>query len=326
MNLENFDLSCYNLTDLYNGEIAEVAELADAHDSGSCGVTRAGSNPALGTKKSLRIQSPKKGSGYTDPDFLVGRKKICRFGGERLVEVKFYDYPVLCGKADEVRNHLIRLIEKGEKLFVVTLNSQIFLKAEQIPDYTEALKKASFHLPDGAGVVWAIKRHCNIDTDRIPGIDTMEYLCNESIKRGWSVYLLGAKPDVIKKAAEVLKSRGVKVVGYHHGYFEDQAPANEIRKLKPDLLFVGMGTPRQELWIYQHHNLPFKLAMGVGGSFDVISGVKKRAPKLFQKLRLEWFYRWLNEPIARARVPLDVMKFYFRVVRDGKNRNCEKIH
>jgi len=242
-----------------------------------------------------------------------------------LFEIKFYDYPVLCGNADEVRNHLISLIEKRQKLFVVTLNSQIFLKAEQIPDYMEALKNASFHLPDGAGVVWAIKRHCNIDTDRIPGIDTMEYLCNESIKRGWSVYLLGAKPDVIKKAAEVLKGRGVNVVGYHHGYFEDQTPANEIRKLKPDLLFVGMGTPRQELWIYQHRDLPYKLAMGVGGSFDVISGVKKRAPQLFQKLRLEWFYRWLREPIARARVPIDVMKFYFKVVRDGKGGNCKKI-
>jgi len=242
-----------------------------------------------------------------------------------LTQVQFYDYNVLCGKAEDVGRYLVELIEKGEKLFVVTLNSQIFLKAEQISDYKEVLQNASFHLPDGAGVVWAIKRHCAVHTDRIPGIDTMIYLCNEAVNRKWSVYLLGAKPDVIPKTAENLRKKGVNVVGYHHGYFEDQTPAEEIERLKPYLLFVGMGTPRQEFWIYQHRHLPFKLAMGVGGSFDVIAGVKKRAPVFFQKLRLEWFYRWLNEPIARARVPLDVAKFFFRVVLDGKNRTCQKV-
>ncbi|MEJ5256992.1 MAG: WecB/TagA/CpsF family glycosyltransferase [Fervidobacterium sp.] len=243
-----------------------------------------------------------------------------------MTEIKFYNYPILCGKADEVRNYLIEQIENGKKLFIVTLNSQIFLRAEQIPDYMKALRKADFHLPDGAGIVWAIKKHCNIKSDRIPGIDTMDYLCDEAVKRNWTVYLLGAKPDVVKKAADILKKRGVKIVGYHHGYFEDQTPAKEIQKLKPDLLFVGMGAPRQELWIAQHMHLPFKLAMGVGGSFDVIAGVKKRAPVFFQKMRLEWFYRWLTEPISRSRVPVDVMKFYFKVVLDGKAGACKTVH
>ncbi len=238
----------------------------------------------------------------------------------------FYSYPLICGKADELHNFLVQSIEEGRKLFVVTLNSQIFLRAQQIPDYDEALRNATFHLPDGAGVVWALKKHCGVKTDRVPGIDTMLYLCQEARLRKWKVYLLGARPDVVKKAAEKLSSSGVNIVGYHHGYFEDQTPANEIEKLKPDLLFVGMGAPRQELWIYQHMNLPFKLAMGVGGSFDVIAGVKKRAPKLFQRLRLEWFYRWLTEPIARSRVPVDVMKFFFKVVLDGKNGTCKKLH
>lgn len=240
-------------------------------------------------------------------------------------EVLFYSYSVLCGKTDELHNFLVKNIEERKKLFVVTLNSQIFLKAQQIEAYDEALRNATFHLPDGAGVVWAIKRHCNVKSDRIPGIDTMMYLCEEAKKRGWKVYLLGAKPDVIEKAARKLSENGVNIVGYHHGYFEDQTPAKEIARLKPDLLFVGMGAPRQELWIYQHLKLPFKLAMGVGGSFDVIAGVKKRAPKFFQKLRLEWFYRWLNEPIARFRVPFDVAKFLFTVVIKGDRKKvCKK--
>jgi len=94
--------------------------------------------------------------------------------------------------------------------------------------------------------------------------------------------LLGAKPDVVKLAAERLVEHSVDVVGYHHGYFTDETPSREIERLKPDLLFVGMGAPRQELWIHDHIDLPFKLAMGVGGSFDVIAGVKKRAPKFLQ--------------------------------------------
>ncbi|MGC8902064.1 MAG: WecB/TagA/CpsF family glycosyltransferase [Fervidobacterium sp.] len=241
-------------------------------------------------------------------------------------KVFFYSYPLICGKVEELHKYLLTSIQEGKKLFVVTLNSQIFLRAQQLPDYDEALKHATLHLPDGSGVVWAVKKHCKINTDRVPGIDTMIYLCNESKKHNWKVYLLGAKPDVVKKAAQRLKESGVNIVGYHHGYFEDQTPAKEITKLKPDLLFVGMGAPRQELWIFQHIDLPFKLAMGVGGSFDVIAGVKKRAPTLFQKLRLEWFYRWITEPVSRARVPIDVMKFFFKVVIDGKNGNCKKVH
>jgi len=242
-----------------------------------------------------------------------------------LEQVSFYSYNLLCGKAEELRRYLVDSIVSDNKLFVVTLNSQIFLRAQQIPDYDEALRHATFHLPDGSGVVWAVKRHCNVVTDRVPGIDTMLYLCEEARVREWKVYLLGARPDVVNRAAENLRNKGVNIVGYHHGYFEDQTPAEEIEKLKPDLLFVGMGAPRQELWIYQHMQLPFKLAMGVGGSFDVIAGVKKRAPKFFQKTRLEWFYRWITEPISRSRVPLDVAKFFFKVVLDGKDGNCKKI-
>ncbi|HCL98987.1 MAG TPA: glycosyltransferase [Fervidobacterium sp.] len=251
---------------------------------------------------------------------------IFRMVVERLNEVDFYNYKVLCGEANEIRNHLVTCIEDNQKLFVVTLNSQIFLKALELPEYNDAIEHATFHLPDGAGVVWAIKKHCKIITDRVPGIDTMQYLCEESKTRGWKVYLLGAKPDVVKLAAERLVEHSVDVVGYHHGYFTDETPSREIERLKPDLLFVGMGAPRQELWIHDHIDLPFKLAMGVGGSFDVIAGVKKRAPKFFQRMRLEWFYRWLSEPISRSSVPVDVLKFYFKVIFDGKDGNCKKIH
>ncbi|HOQ39586.1 MAG TPA: WecB/TagA/CpsF family glycosyltransferase [Fervidobacterium sp.] len=260
--------------------------------------------------------------GGTDPVFLNPVSMVV----EHLTKIDFYNYKILCGGASEIRNHLVSCIENGDKMFVVTLNSQIFLRALELSEYDDALKNATFHLPDGAGVVWAIKKHCKVVTDRVPGIDTMQYLCEESKSRKWKVYLLGGKPDAVKKAAEKLSESGVNIVGYHHGYFTDETPSREIEETKPDLLFVGMGAPRQEFWIHDHIDLPFKLAMGVGGSFDVIAGMKKRAPRLLQKMRLEWFYRWITDPISRSGVPVDVLKFYFKVIFDGKNGNCKEIH
>lgn len=246
-----------------------------------------------------------------------------------LSQVLFYGYKILCGPVDDVRNVIVESILAGRKLFVVTLNSQIFLRGLEDRAYHSAISDASFHLPDGAGVVLALKRLCSVDTDRIPGIETMEFLCKESTKHRWRVYLLGSRREVVEKAAKKLISEGVNVVGWHDGYFTGDGPVDEIQALEPDLLFVGMGVPRQEMWIHRHLDLPFKLAMGVGGSFDVIAGVKKRAPKLFQDLRLEWFYRWLSEPSKRARVPLDVARFYFKVILHGRNGKvfpCKKVH
>ncbi|WP_372590048.1 WecB/TagA/CpsF family glycosyltransferase [Fervidobacterium thailandense] len=242
--------------------------------------------------------------------------------------VEFNGYKILCGGARIIRNEIVNRIKNGEKLFVVTLNSQIYLRAQENREYDFAIKNATFHLPDGAGIVWAIKKWCNVKTDRVPGIETMQFLCELSKEFGWSVYLLGSTPEIVERAARNLINVGVNVIGWHHGFFNGDGPVEEIRAKKPDLLFVGMGVPKQELWIHSHLELPFKLAMGVGGSIDVVAGVKKRAPLIFQKLRLEWFYRWLKEPRKRWKVPFDVLKFYFKVIVDGnkrKARTCSKV-
>ncbi len=242
--------------------------------------------------------------------------------------IEFGGYKILCGNAQTIRGEIVNRINKGEKLFVVTLNSQIYLRAQENCQYKQAIEKATLHLPDGAGIVWAIKKWCKINTDRVPGIETMQFLCEVSKNFGWSVYLLGSTAEIVQRAAKNLIQSGVKVVGWHHGFFSGDGPVDEIKSKMPDLLFVGMGVPKQELWIYSHLDLPFKLAMGVGGSIDVIAGVQKRAPKIFQKLRLEWFYRWMKEPRKRWKVPLDVLKFYFKVIIDGKGRKtraCQNV-
>ncbi|MDK2885674.1 MAG: N-acetylglucosaminyldiphosphoundecaprenol N-acetyl-beta-D-mannosaminyltransferase [Thermosipho sp. (in: thermotogales)] len=230
--------------------------------------------------------------------------------------VNFSNLTLTIGDAEDVRNKIIEKIKSGEKTFVVTLNASILLRTLKDAYYRKVVNHAHFIIPDGSGIVWALKRNRNLNTDRITGIDTMLYLCEEAKKNGWKVYLLGSQPSIVEEAARRLIKNGVNVIGYHHGYFKDEnIPVEEIEKLKPDLLFVGMGVPKQEEWIYKNYNLPFKFAMGVGGSFDVISGKKKRAPLIFQNLRLEWFYRWLQSPLKKRNVPIEIFRYYFLVLR-----------
>ncbi|MBB6061749.1 N-acetylglucosaminyldiphosphoundecaprenol N-acetyl-beta-D-mannosaminyltransferase [Thermosipho japonicus] len=231
--------------------------------------------------------------------------------------VNFSQLKVTVGFENEIREEIVKSIISNEKTFIVTLNASILLRALKDGYYRNVVNNATYIIPDGSGIVWALKRNRNILTDRITGIDTMLYLCEKSKEYNWKVYLLGAKPKVIEEAAKKLKNSGVNVVGFHHGYFpfDDKSVSEEIERLKPDLVFVGMGVPRQEEWIFNNFSLPFKFAMGVGGSFDVISGLKKRAPLFFQKMKLEWFYRWLQSPIKKRHVPFEIIKYTYLVLR-----------
>jgi len=229
---------------------------------------------------------------------------------------------VTYGKREEIISEIERRLNNGEKTFIVTLNVSILMEAIKDPSYRKILEEANMVIPDGSGIVWALDVIANVKTDRVTGIDTMTHLCELSKKKGWKVYLLGAREDVAKKACENLRRNGVNVVGYHHGYFErDGEVIEEILSKKPDLLFVGMGVPKQERWIHEHfEKIPVKLAMGVGGSIDVVSGRKKRAPEFVQKMKLEWLYRFLQSPWNKRKVPFQIMRFVFLVFRERKKR------
>jgi len=229
---------------------------------------------------------------------------------------------VTYGKREEIISEIERRLSNGEKTFIVTLNVSILMEAIKDPSYRKILEEANMVIPDGSGIVWALDVIANVKTDRVTGIDTMTHLCELSKRKGWKVYLLGAREDVAKKACENLRKNGVNVVGYHHGYFEkDGEVIVEILSKKPDLLFVGMGVPKQERWIHEHFKkIPVRLAMGVGGSIDVVSGRKKRAPEFVQKMKLEWLYRFLQSPWNKRKIPFQIMKFVFLVLRERKKR------
>jgi len=185
---------------------------------------------------------------------------------------------------------------------VVTLNPELLFRAQYERELLAVINRAKLVTADGVGIVWACRVAGYPVPERVTGIDLMMELLKKAAGRGWRLFMLGARPGVAEEAADKLRRRypGLQVAGTHHGYFqpaEDIEIVNMIRRVHPDLLFVAMGAPRQEVWIDRYlKELGVKVAIGVGGSFDVIAGRSRRAPVWMQKLHLEWLGRLLMEP------------------------------
>lgn len=199
-------------------------------------------------------------------------------------------------------------IEAKNTALVFTPNAEILVKAHDDKEFAQILREADLVVPDGSSLIWAAKVLGKPLKTRVTGIDLMQLLLAEANKKEWSVFFLGAKPNVIKLAAKNVKEKypNLKLQGFHHGYFKDDLePLNLINSAKPDLLFVGMGAPLQEKWLVANRSrLQVSVAMGVGGSFDVLAGVTKRAPQFIQNIGLEWLYRYIKEPARLKRSSL----------------------
>ncbi|MBM7644931.1 N-acetylglucosaminyldiphosphoundecaprenol N-acetyl-beta-D-mannosaminyltransferase [Scopulibacillus daqui] len=186
------------------------------------------------------------------------------------------------------------------KTFIITANPEIIMYAGQDSQYREIIHEADYIAPDGAGVVIASRILGTPLMERITGFDLMQELLKSAEEKSYSVYFLGAEPEIIKQAVSKIQKDfpRLNIAGYHHGYIHDDKPiVNEIRQKQPDIVFVGLGFPKQEQWIHQHlKDFNHGLFMGVGGSYDVIAGKLKRAPKIWQKFNLEWLYRLCQQP------------------------------
>ncbi len=219
-----------------------------------------------------------------------------------------------------VIDEIDRIIERREPSFVVAINPEKIMKAEKDEKLLKLLNKAAIQIPDGVGVVIASKLKGGNIRSRVTGIDLMYRICQNAAKKAYKVYLLGAQPGVAKQAGEILKKRyeGLNLVGIRDGYFMDENEVTlEIKAKKPDILFVAMGSPKQEYWITEHmKDLGVPLLMGVGGSFDVTCGNIKRAPVWMCRLGLEWLFRLIKEPWRYKRM-IVLPKFLFKVILKG---------
>jgi N-acetylglucosaminyldiphosphoundecaprenol N-acetyl-beta-D-mannosaminyltransferase len=220
-------------------------------------------------------------------------------------------------------------VQEGGFHHIVTLNAEIIYQAQFNQPLKDLINSADLVTPDGAGIVWAAGFLGEPVPERVTGIDLMLEICKQARHNGWRIYLLGGSPGVADEAADKLRAQypNINIVGTHHGYFKENEEAEvleKVRKAEPDLIFVALGAPRQEFWIRAHkESLPVKVAIGVGGSFDVVSGRVKRAPVWMQKLKLEWLARLIKEPWRLKRM-LSLPKFVLMVIRSKSELEAKK--
>lgn len=228
----------------------------------------------------------------------------------------YLDVDVCTVNMDSTIDEINKIIESRKASFVVAINPEKIMKAQRDRNLLELLNSAAIQIPDGVGVLMASRMKGGSIRTRVTGIDLMHRICVEGAKRGYKLFLLGAKPGVAARAGDILKEKynGLNIVGIENGYFEDENKLIEdIRKSGADVLFVAMGSPKQEYWIKANmERLGVPLLMGVGGSYDVICGNIKRAPQWMCKFGIEWLYRLIKEPWRYKRMAV-LPKFLLRV-------------
>lgn len=230
------------------------------------------------------------------------------------------DVPINKVTMEEASDQVVGYLLGNDQHTVFTPNPEIIMDAQKDPELMRILQEADLVVADGIGVVLA-SRILRVERlpERVGGFDLMQQVLNKIKDKDVNVYFLGSKPGVAKEAANNMRKTypGINIVGTRDGYFgpeEEPDIINEIKALKVDLLMVGLGAPRQEKWIDQHiEELGIKVGVGVGGSLDVMAGTVKRAPEIYQKLGLEWFYRLLTNP-KRAKRMLNLPIFGIKVI------------
>lgn len=209
-------------------------------------------------------------------------------------------------------------LKNNKKMFIVTANPETFMLSENDEEMKKLLlDKESTLVPDGIGIVKAAKMLGYKIEERITGIDIAEKLLEFGNELNKTIYLFGAKQEVIESMHEVIKKEypNLKVVGSSNGYVKDRNVIfKKIISKKPDIVLVALGIPAQEKIIYQYLDKFDKgIFVGIGGSFDVMSGHKKRAPQIFIRLNLEWLYRIAKEPRRIKRFKDSNIKFMFKI-------------
>ena len=216
-----------------------------------------------------------------------------------------------------------KYMDEKAGVLVATANAEMIMRATHDSELKRILNEAALVVPDGAGTVWAAHHLGYEMPERVAGYDLAQELMRQAPAKKRRIFFFGSAPGVAEKAkakAEQLYP-GIEIVGTRYGFFlEKDEPAiiAEIKAAKPDLLLAALGVPKQEKWLYKYrHKLAVPVAIGVGGTLDVMAGVMKRAPYWMQKAKLEWLFRGMLQPKRAGRL-LALPKFVLKVHRAKK--------
>lgn len=213
--------------------------------------------------------------------------------------------------------NVVEYLKGNDKHMVFTPNPEMVMEACKNSEFMKILNASTMNVPDGIGIVYASKLTKSPIKYRVAGYDMMLSVFDKIKDTDKTVYFFGGAPEIAERAKKAIeqKFKGIKIVGCANGYFDENREKeiiDEINQLKPDLLLVGIGFPKQEKWIYDHINeLNIKVGVGVGGSFDGWCGNVPRAPEFFVNHGLEWFYRLMKQPSRIGRMmqlPLFMLK------------------
>ena len=216
------------------------------------------------------------------------------------------------------------LIDAGTPSMVATANAEMLLRATHDAELKDILNAANLVVPDGAGTVWAARHLGKHMPERVAGFDLVQELMKVAPVKGWKFFLFGSAPTIADKAkskAEQLYP-GIKIVGTRNGYFTpDDEPEiiSQIKSSRPDILLAALGVPKQEKWLAKFRDeLNVPVSIGVGGTFDVMAGVVKRAPLWMQRAKLEWLFRAMLQPSRAGRL-VALPKFVLKVHQQKVN-------
>ena len=198
-------------------------------------------------------------------------------------------------------------LAREEKCFIVTANPEFVIETRDHPDFKEVVQHSDYVLGDGIGIINASRLMGNPLPERISGIGVMYRMLSHAAENGYRVFFLGAEEEASRQAVENAKKKfpGLNIAGRHHGFFDmsDESIPRYVHSTQPDIVLVALGMKRQETWILDHLSKFDKgVFMGVGGSFDVLAGKAKRAPKIWIRLQMEWLYRLIKDPKRIKRV------------------------
>lgn len=219
---------------------------------------------------------------------------------------------------------VINLIDGKKSSLVATANAEMLLRATHDAELKNILNAADLVVPDGAGTVWAARHLGKSMPERVAGFDLVQELMKIAPAHNFKFFLFGAAPGIADKAKAKAESLypGIKIVGTRNGYFkadDEQEIISLIKSSRANILLAALGVPKQEKWLFKYKDeLKVPVSIGVGGTFDVMAGVVKRAPLWMQKARLEWLFRAMLQPSRAGRL-IALPKFVWKVHKQKIN-------